>query len=98
DTSKWRWRFDEIEPQIKAAVRDLYDDPTRVLAQAELDFGQIKQTLGDAPNRLAAVDAQLADIELQEQRLLDGWQRALIEDAELSQRRVSLRDERRQLE
>ena len=85
-----RTKVEELDAAVWGHVKGLLDDPTTLAAQFEERARQAEAIDADAATAARKCEAQLRQLDREEQRLLDAYQGAAIELGELKQRREQI--------
>jgi site-specific DNA recombinase len=89
-----RTKVEELDAAVWGHVKGLLDDPTTLAAQFEERARQADALDADAATAARKCEAQLRQLDREEQRLFDAYQGEAIELGELKERREQIRGRR----
>jgi site-specific DNA recombinase len=80
DGIKWRWVGEELERTVKCYILRVLAEPDYLLHDAKVFQDEVDQHLVEYRNQREGLCTKLANLEQQETRALDGWQRGIYKD------------------
>jgi len=96
---KWAWKADVLERVVKEFTRQVMRRPTILLPHVEAHLGSRQREFEQQLNAAKPLLERAEQLEREEERVLDGWQKGLYKDeAQVQKRLDSVRSERGKLD